>query len=102
MHVFHSYNIETVFIHKYTGICMYVRVHTCLDHVYTMYIHGMYNFTLPSTKIQKEKILQRAGFESTIVCITASCLNHYTTSMLASDPKATISSANRGTIMTPL
>ncbi len=40
MHVFHSYNVQTVYIHEYTGICMYVRVHTCLDHVYTMYIQA--------------------------------------------------------------
>jgi hypothetical protein len=47
MHLFHSYNVQTVYIHEYSGICMYVRVHTGLDYVYTMYIHGMYNFTLP-------------------------------------------------------
>ncbi len=34
-------------------------------------------------EIQK-KLLQRAGYEPKIVCITASCLNHYTTCMLAS------------------
>ncbi len=41
-------------------------------------------------EIQKEKILQRAGYEPTIVCITASCLNHYATSMLASDTIVTV------------
>ncbi len=34
--------------------------------------------------------MQRAGYEPTIVCITASCLNHYTTSMLASDRIVTV------------
>ncbi len=42
-------------------------------------------------KIQKEKILQRAGYEPTTVCITASCLNHYATSMLVSDTIVTLS-----------
>ncbi len=64
-------------------VCMFVCL-ACLDHVYTMYIHDMYNFTLPWTRNTKKK-LQRAGYEPTIVCIKASCLNHYTTSMLASN-----------------
>ncbi len=84
MQVFHSYNVQTVYIHEYTAIFIYVCAHTCLDHVYIVYIHGMYNFTLPWTRNTKNKLLQRAGYEPTIVCITASCLNHYTTSMLAS------------------
>jgi hypothetical protein len=90
MHVFHSYNVQTVYIHEYTGICMYDRVHTCLDHVYSIYIHGMYNFTLSPTRNTKRKILQRVGYKATIVCIASSCLNHYAASMLASDPIVTV------------
>ncbi len=35
---------------------LYVRVHTCSDHVYSMYIHGMYSFTLSWTKRTERKI----------------------------------------------
>ncbi len=56
----------------------------CLYHVHTMYIHGMYNFSLPWTKNTKGNIMQSSSFEPTIMCITASCLKHYATSMLAS------------------
>jgi hypothetical protein len=60
MQVFHSYNVQTVYIHEYTGIFIHVRVHTCLDHVYTMYIHGMYNFTLPCTRNTKGKNIAKS------------------------------------------
>jgi hypothetical protein len=90
MHIFHSYNVQTMYIHEFAGICIYVGVHTCLDHVYTMYIHGMYNFTLPWTRNTKRKKLQRTGYDPTITCTTASCLNHYTTSMLASNTIVTV------------
>ncbi len=36
---------------------MYVRVHTCSYHLYTMYIHDMYNITLPWTKNTKRKLI---------------------------------------------
>jgi hypothetical protein len=55
-------------------VLMYVRVHTCSDHVYTMYIHGMYNVTSQNTK---GNLMQSSSFEPTIVCRTASCLNHF-------------------------
>jgi hypothetical protein len=76
MHVFHSYNVQTMYIHEHTGICMYFHVHTCSDHVYTMYI------LCHEQDIQKEKILQWSSFEPTFLCIAASCLNHFPTSML--------------------
>ncbi len=82
MYIFRSYNVQTMYIHEFAGICIYVGVHTCLDHVYTMYIHCMYYFTLPWTRNTRRKILQRVGLEPTIWCITASSLHHYTSSML--------------------
>ncbi len=57
-------------------VWIYVCVHTCSDHVYTVYIHGIYNFTLPWTKNTKRHSMQSSSFEPTIMCIAASCLNH--------------------------
>ena len=57
MHIFHSYHVQTMSVHEFAGICLYVDVHTCLDHVYTMYIHGMYNFTLPCRDVIEPTLL---------------------------------------------
>ncbi len=84
MHAFHSYNVQTVYIHEYTGICLYVCVYTCLDHV------ACTISLFHEQEIQKEKILHTAGYKPTIVCITASCLNHYATRMLVSDTTVTV------------
>ncbi len=67
---------------------MYVRVHTCSDHVYIMYILCTYMACTISLcheqKIQKGNIMKSSSFEPRIVCKTASCLNHYASSMLVS------------------
>ncbi len=57
-------------------------------HVQTIYIpctYMAYRISLcHEQKIQKRHSMQSSGFEPTIMCIAASCLNHlYTTSMLA-------------------
>jgi hypothetical protein len=54
MHVFHSYNVQTVYTHEYTGICMYVRVHTCLDHVYSCVYTACTMSLCHEQEIQKE------------------------------------------------
>ncbi len=42
---FSSDKVQTLYIHEHT-ICIHVSVHTCSDHVYTMFINGMYNVML--------------------------------------------------------
>jgi hypothetical protein len=77
MHIFHSYNVQTMYIHELAGICIYVDVHTsCTYMACTISL-------CHEQEIQKEKILQRVGLEPTMGCITASSLNHYTSSMHA-------------------
>ncbi len=55
--VYHVYIQYTYYV--YTQTDMYMRrllwVHTCPDHVYTMYRHGMYNFTFLWTCISRNK-----------------------------------------------
>ena len=55
--VYHVYVQRTYCV--YTQTDMYMRlllwVHTCPDHVYTMYRHGMYNFTFLWTCISRNK-----------------------------------------------
>jgi hypothetical protein len=90
MQVFHSYNVQTVYIHEYTGMCICLcayRFRPCIYHVHTW--HVQFHFAM-NKKYKKKKILQRAGYEPTIMCIAASCLNHYTTSMLASNTIVTV------------
>ena len=87
VHTYHmssSYNVKTVYIHKHICISsyMYVHVDTCSDHVYTMYIHGMYNFMLLWACISRNRKWHRSRFEPMILCILTSCLDHYTTSVL--------------------
>ena len=87
VHTYHmssSYNVKTVYIHKHICISsyMYVHVHTCSDHVYTMYIHGMYNFMFLWACISRNTKWHRSRFEPMILCILTSCLDHYTTSVL--------------------
>ena len=94
------YNNECMFfIHTMFRQCIYtkIQVFVCMFvyiHVQTMYIPCTYMSCTISLcheqEIQTEKILQRAGYEPTIVCITASCLNHFTTSMLASNTIVTV------------
>jgi hypothetical protein len=70
----------------YTNIQVFVCMFVCI-HVQTMYMPCTYMVCTISLCHEQEiqrKILQRAGYKPTIACITASCLNHYTTSMLAS------------------
>ena len=88
------YFIYTMFrLCIYTNIQVFVCMFVCI-HVQTMYMPCTYMVCTISLcheqEILKEKILQRAGYEPTIVCITASCLNHYTTSMLASYRTVTV------------
>ncbi len=78
---FSPYNVQTVYIHEYTFIFVYVRVHTCSDHVYTTYIHSMYNFTFLWTCIIKRRS-STFRFEPMILCILASCLDHYAISVV--------------------
>ena len=69
-------------IYRYLYVCLCAYMfRPCIYHVHTW--HVQFHFAM-NKKYKKEKILQRAGYEPTIVCITASCLNHYTSSMLAS------------------
>jgi hypothetical protein len=51
---FSSYKVQTLYIHEHT-ICMHVSVHTCSDHLYTMFIHGMYKVMLLNKKYKKQK-----------------------------------------------
>ncbi len=88
------YNNECMyFIHTMFRPCIYtnIQIFVCLFvyiHVQTMYTPCTYMSCTISLchehEIQKGKILQRSSFKPTIVCIIASCLNHYATSMLVS------------------
>ncbi len=44
---FSSYNVQTAYILEHT-VCIHVSVHTCSDHMYTMYTHGI---TKPGTDV---------------------------------------------------
>jgi hypothetical protein len=78
----------------YTNIQVFVCMFVCI-HVLTMYIPCTCMVCTISLCLCHEQEIQkknckRAGYEPTIVCITASCLNHYTTSMLASNTIVTV------------
>ncbi len=72
-----------IYWYLYVCLCAYM-FRPCIFHVHTW--HVQFHFAM--NKKYKQK-LQRAGYEPTIVCIKASCLNHYTTSMLASNRTVT-------------
>ncbi len=75
-------------IYRYLYVCLCAYwFRPCIYHVHTW--HVQFHFTM-NKKYKKKKILQRAGYEPMIMCITASCLNYYTTSMLASTAIVTV------------
>ncbi len=79
-------------IYKYLCVCLCAYMfRPCIYHIHTWQSehtwHVQFHFAM--NKKYKKK-LQRAGYEPTIVCITASCLNHYTTIMLASERIVTV------------
>ncbi len=87
-----KYFIHTMFrpyIYTNIKVFVYVCVHTCLDHVYTMYIHGMYNFNLPWTRNTKRKSIAKSWVR-THDRVHNSQRNHYPISMLASNTIVTV------------
>ncbi len=73
-----------IYRYLYVCLCEYM-FRPCIYCIHTW--HVQFYFAM-NKKYKKKK--NAKSWEPTIVCITASCLNHYTTSMLASNTIVTV------------
>jgi hypothetical protein len=74
--------VRRQFLKKILYGCMFVCIHIQTMHIPCTYMAWTISLC-HEQKIQKGNMMQSSSFEPTIVCIAASCLDHYATSMLA-------------------